>query len=305
MATVVNDTIGGVGALGGSIPFGVPVGGFGGFGGGWGGGGIEALVLLALLGRDGFGRGGDHGHCRDGNGGGDSVAALSAVIAALNNRNDPDRCCEMATAVIAKLGSLEGAIPAVSCELQLALQGAVASLTAQGNTNAAALTSQLNALQLGQLVQSQNILTAVAAVDTNVDRQACETRGAIFQSEARITALINAQEVARLNAENVKLANEVVELRHEHRHADSRRELDSLRISIENNNTAVAAQAQFQQQRQVDLTFARIERDNCDLRNALSELIQINRATNQNILVGNTGVTTTGPQTANPTNVKA
>jgi hypothetical protein len=250
------------------------------------------------------GFGGRRDHCPDG-GGAEGTAALATVIAALNNREDSTRCEAILTAVLAKLGTIEGAIPAVSCELQLALQGAVASLTAQGNANALALSNQLNQLQLSQQIQTNVLTTAIAAVDTNVDRQGCATREAVAVSTTTILNAIKDGQIDSLRDDKVILSNKVAELLSDQRHNEHRRDLDGLRISIENNNTAVAAQSQFQQQRQVDLTFARLERDNCDLRQQIAELIQINRATNQNILVGNTGVTTTGPQNANPTNVNA
>jgi len=289
-------SIGGFGGgFGGGIPFGVPVGGFGG-----GAGGIDALVLLALLGGRGFGRdgGGDHCHDGGGRGGSDQTAALATVIAALNDRNDSSNCECVLTAILSKLGSVEGQIPAVGAELQLALQGAVASLTAQGNANAAALTIQLNQLQLGQLVQSNAIQTAIAGVDTNVDRQGSETRAAIAASEARIANLITENVIQGLRDDKVILANEVVELRHEHRHADSRRELDGIRINIENTNTAIAAQAQFQQQRQTDLETQRTRFDFERLHSRLDIIdSQFARATNQAVNIG-------GTQLASPTNTQ-
>lgn len=316
MANVFQDQVnatggfggGGFGGFGGTtfgVPVGVPVGGFGGFGGGFAGGGalgIEALILLALFGRDGFGR--DGGHCRDG-GTNESTAALATVIAALNDRGNNDRCETMLTAILAKLGSVEGALPAISCELQSAITNATIALTAQGNANAASLTAQLNALQLSNQVQTTTILQAVSDVNNNVDRQGCATREAVAASTTTILNAIKDGQIQSLRDDKIILANENAELRSDARHREHRAELDGLRISIENNNTAVAQQAQFQRQRQDDLTFARIERDNHDLRCQLAELIQINRATNQNILVGNTGVTATGPQNANPTNVNA
>jgi hypothetical protein len=289
-----------------SVPFPVPSGGFGPGYGGCGGMGIEALVLLALFGGRGFGReGGHHDHCRDGGDGGNSTAALAAVIAALNDRDNSSNCEAAVTAVLAKLGNIEGQIPAVSCELQMALQGAVASLTAQGNANAASLTSQLNALQLGQLVQSNAIQTAIANVDTNVDRQACETRGAIAASESRIIALITANQIADLNTKIINLANENAELRSDARHADHRREVEGLRITIENNNTAVAAQAQAQQQLQAQLQFQQTRFDNERILSHVNGLsLQFAKATNSSINVGNTGAIGT-TQNANPTNVNA
>lgn len=291
------------GGYGGGIPLGIPVGVGG--GGGFGGGGIEALVLLALLGGRGFGRDGGGDHCHDGRGGSDQTAALATVIAALNDRDDSSKCECVLTEILSKLGSVQGEIPAVGAELQLALAGAVANLTAQGNSNANALSAQLQSLQLGQLVQSNAIQTAIAAVDTNVDRQSCETRGAIAASESRIIALITSNQIAELNAKNIILANENAELRHDHRHNDSRRELDSIRINIENTNTAIAAQAQFQQQRQNDLDNQRQRFDFERLHSRLDIIdSQFARATNNSVNVGNSGAIGTS-QTANPTNVNA
>jgi hypothetical protein len=309
MATVYDDSIGSRGAaslnLGGGgwggIPFPYPVGNFNGGGNNWEGL-IGLAVAASLFGGDGFGRRGRD--CDNGNGG-DSVAALAAVIAALNDNKSPDCRENVSALLLAKLGSLEGQIPAANCELMLALQSAVAGLTAQGSANAAALTSQLNQLQLGQLVQSQNILTAISNVDTNVDRQACDTRAAVAASESRIIALITANQIAELNAKNVILANEVTELRSDARHNEHRRELDGIRINIENNNAAVAAQAQFQQQRQTDLDNQRIRFDFERLHSRLDIIdSQFARATNNSVNVGNTGAIGTS-QTANPTNVRA
>jgi hypothetical protein len=316
MANVFQDQVNATGGFGGGfsgfsggaygIPFGVPVGG-----GNWGGGGncnngFDGLIGLAiaasLFGGGGFG--GRRDHCPDGNGA-EGTAALATVIAALNDRNDTSKCEAFAAAVISQISDLKGQIPAANCELLLALQNAVAGLTAQGTANANALSAQLQNLQLGQVIQTNTITTAIAGVDANVSSQGCATREAICAAKTEILTAFNTQTIQNLRDANIILANEKAELLSDARHREHRQELDGLRISIENNNTAVAAQQQFQQQRQTDLTFSRLERDNCDLRQQLNELIQINRATNQNILVGNTGVTTTGPQNANPTNVNA
>jgi hypothetical protein len=310
MATVFNEsaTGGGFGGGGwGGIPYPFPVGNFGG-GNSDGIGGLVGLAIAAsLFGGRGFGGGHDHGHpCPDGRGrgsDGEGTAALAAVIAALNNRNEPDKCEAFAAAVIAKLGTLEGQIPEANCELLLALQSAVGSLTAQGTANAQALSTQLNQIQLGQLVQSNAIQSQITTVNTNVAFQGSETRQAVAASTTAILTALKDQEVNGLRDRNISLDNKVTELLSDARHNEHRRELDGIRINIENNNTAIAAQAQFQQQRQSDLTFARIERDNHDLRCQIADLLQVARSTQSNILVGNTGVTTTGPQTANPTNV--
>lgn len=310
-ASAFGGGLGGFSGLGGAafgVPVGVPVGGYGGYGGGCNEGGWGGLVGLAIaasiFGNGGFGGRRDHDFCRDG-GAENSTAALATVIAALNDRNDSARCEAVLTAILAKAGTLEGAIPALGCELQMAIQNAVTALLQQNSANAAAIAQQFAALQLSQQNQTTAILASIGQVDRNVDNQGCATREAICAAKTEILSAFANQTIQGLRDQVVILSNDKAELLSDARHAEHRRDFDALRINIENTNTAVAAQQQRQDQRQVDLTFARLERDNCDLRAQLAELIQINRATNQNILVGNTGVTTTGPQNANPTNVNA
>lgn len=297
MATVFNESASG----GGMGTFGVPA--YGGFGGGYGGGdGLGIIALLALLGGRGFGRDNDcgHGHGRDG---GDSNAAVIAALSALTNRGGDDNCCE-SIAVLSKLASIEGAIPAVGSQLQIALANLAAGLTAQNNSNTQTVTNQLGQIQIGQLVQSNALQKAICDVDTNVDRVGAAVINTVRDDGNATRALITSNVIDGLRDDKVILANEIAELRHDHRHAEHRRELDGIRINIENNNLAVAAQAQFQQQRQADLNFQKTQFDNDCLRRSLSELtLQVARATNSNVIVGNTGAVGTGTQTANPTNV--
>lgn len=60
------------------------------------------------------------------------------------------------------------------------------------------------------------------------------------------------------------------------------------------NNTQNQNQLQFQAQAQALSQVAA----------ALVEVNQLARATNQNLIIGNTGAVGTGPQTANPVNVR-
>ena len=101
--------------------------------------------------------------------------------------------------------------------------------------------------------------------------------------------LINSIDRPNLSRQLAVAENTIVELRqgreHDHR---------ALGIEIQMTNNQNQNQLQFQAQAQ-GLNF---------LQHGLLECNQIARATNQNVLVGNTGATATGPQTANPTNVK-
>jgi hypothetical protein len=271
MANVFNDSAVG-GGYGGGVPFGIPA--FGGFGGG--GDGLGIIALLALLGGRGFGRDGGDNCDRSG---GDSNAAVIAALSALNNRNDDD-CCEI-TALMSKLASIEGAIPAVGSSLQLALANLAAGLTAQNNTNTQTVTTQLGQLQLGQLVQSNAIQNAIAGVDTNVDRSTTLITNAIGASEARLANLINDNTIQDLRDKVVIQANQLAEER-------SERNRDRDRHGVEVTTIV--------NQQQNAIQFQKIENDNERFRNLLLDLVQVNRATNQAINIG------AGTQTANPLN---
>jgi hypothetical protein len=274
---------------------------FGGFGGGYGGGdGLGLIALLALLGGRGFGRDGDN--C--GKDGGDSNAAVIAALSALNNRNNDNDCCEI-TALMSKLASIEGAIPAVGSSLQLALANLAAGLTAQNNTNTQTVTSQLGQIQLGQLVQANALQKAIGDVDTNVDRVGAAVINTVRDDGNTTRALITTNVIQGLRDDKIILANENAELRHDQRHNEHRRELDGIRINIENNNLAIAQQAQFQRQRQEDQDNQRIRFDFERLNSRLDIIdSQFARATNNSVNVGNSGAIGTS-QTANPTNVRA
>lgn len=309
MATVFQDQVGGgFGGAGSAfasggygVPFGIPMGGFG---GGFGGGdGLGLIALLALLGGRGFGR--DHDHCKDGGNGDGNAATIAALSALISNRNEGGLDCAGITALMAKMASIEGAIPAASCDLQLALQSAVAGLTGQNTANTNSLANLINQVQLGQLVQSNAIQSAIAGVDTNVDRTGAQIVTAVNADGNQTRALITANRISELESKNIILANEVSELRSDARHNDNRREVEGLRVTIENNNQAIAAQAQLQAQNQQQLQFQQSRFDNERLLSRFNELnLQIARATNSNVIVGNTGAVGTS-QTASPTNVNA
>lgn len=282
MASVFSDTanVGGFsgGGFGGGIPFGVPVGGYA---GGLGGDGLGLIALLALLGGRGFGRDGDSCHRGgDGDGNAATIAALSALV---QNRNNDDDCCE-SLAVLSKLASIEGAIPAVGSQIQLALANLAAGLTAQNNTNTQTVTNQLGQIQLGQLVQSNAIQKAIADVDTNVDRTAATVINTVRDDGNATRALITANVIQDLRDDKVILANELAECRNE-RNRD--RDRNGIEINMLQNQQQ--AQLQFQDQRN--------EFDK--LRGLLLETVQLNRATNQAINIG------AGTQTASPVNTQS
>jgi len=104
---------------------------------------------------------------------------------------------------------------------------------------------------------------------------------------------LSANQIAELNQKLTVAQLDGLELRQRN---DRDRERHSVEITMTNNQNQLQLQAQAQAQA-----------------NAVNSLLgcvhqlaaQVARATNSNVIVGNTGASTTGAQTANPTNVAA
>jgi len=101
--------------------------------------------------------------------------------------------------------------------------------------------------------------------------------------QATSTAILQALAEAKLD----NLKNELLELR-------GRSHARETEINV--SQTVNQAQAQQQQQQILESRFGRLE-------HLISCVHQEARATNSNVIAGNTGAVTTGAQTANPTNV--
>lgn len=250
-------------------------GGFGGFGAGLVGGVLGGLLF-------GGRRGGLFGGGEDCGGGGVTSTIGTEII--LN-----------------KLGSIEGAIPLA------ALQTENAILT---QTNA--LNSTLGSLALGTQLGFSNVKDSVQAnsalnlAASSGVKDAVQTGTAIIlQAICSSTKEITNQAQAFQTANDSRLINaqaaEIIELRNDR---DNRGRHASLELQITNTNTAVAAQAQAQQQFQVQRQGDELSHLTRCMSSLLGEF-QIARATNSNVIVGNTGATTTGAMAANPTNVRA
>ena len=270
---------------------------------GGGMGGLGGLAALASMGRN-------HGH---GLGSGLGAGLLGGVVGGLlfgNGRNGGllgggndggggQAASDFIT--LQTLGQIKEGVATSANETQ-------AVVNANGANSVQSTLQQTIALQqtLGSLAQSvsmafSNTNDRIANVNQNVSEQGCATRAAITAAVDVITGQAQAFETAR-NQEKINALNaEVIELRNE-----SRRNADNadLRMTITNNNTAIAAQQQGQLQAQQQQQFATIAQLPSILGGLVQEL-QIARATNSNVIVGNTGATTTGAMNANPTNVRA
>ena len=127
-----------------------------GFGGGDGfGGGASGLILGLLL-----GRGNLLGNNNNNN----------------NNNNDGRDCVTNESLNQQTLGDIKSAIPLAEAQVQLALAGLQASLSAQATSDTQYLSTGQTAIQLAQQAIATSLARDVAAVDTNVDRQSTAFR---------------------------------------------------------------------------------------------------------------------------------
>jgi hypothetical protein len=250
---------------------GVPqMGGYGHDGFGLGGGLIGGLLLGALL-RNG--NGGVFGG--NGDGGGAAVNQLT-----LSN-------------IQSQLGDIKASVPLAESQVQLALAGAQADITSQSLQQTIALQNQGFNSQLAtqaaftQVGDKVDSLAAANALAIATNQFKCVQ--ATMADGEKTRALITANQIADLNRLAQERWDEIVELRSEGRRTTDRHGIEINMLNNQNQN-----QMQFQQQAQVLGTLS----------NALAGVAQIAHATNQNLIVGNAGATTTGAQTANPVNVR-
>jgi hypothetical protein len=298
MADLVNPTVITSGAYGGGMP---PMGGSG-YGGLLGGDGIGALLIGALLFGGGLGGFGRREEGRRDEGRGERETRIEDTV--------------FDTAVLQKLGTIEGLIPAAACGVKDSVQAAAALLNTSTLQQTISLQQDLASLALGtqqgfanvkdsvqagfvvtkDAVQNGNFLLsqALCGVNQNVSAQGCETRAAVQndgdKTRAMLFARFQLEDATRINELNAR----VVELQNEHRRA---LDTNDLKISMVNTQVSNQAQAQAQQQQQHQNDLLR------QIIAGLGGLTQIAHATNSNVIAGNSGAVLTGAQTANPTNV--
>lgn len=275
---------------------------------GMGGGLLGGLVLGSLFrGGNNFGGYGG-GYAPSMTGYGDGCVTPSLLAASLANVTDT----QMNTEVLNGLGDIKAAIPLAEAQVQLALAGAQADLNsnifnASSSINANIATGLQTAIQ-GQAGINKNISDAIAtslasqgAIKETVLTSAAANMQATMQAKFDLSQAISAdgektreilrsQNEATLNRLLTERQDEIIELRNEGRRRDDRHGIE---INMTNIQTQQQLQAQAQQQ-QINSLFG-----------CLHGIDQNIRATNQQLIIGNTGVTTGGPQTSNPTNVKA
>ena len=260
-------------------------------------GGMGGLLALALLG-GGLGR-------RDGfvgePCGAEKVAVMTAGFDGINhnintsmmgltNQLGQGFASQNNLDVMAKLGTIEGAIPLAEAQVQLAIAGSTASI----NQNIA------NGLQVaiqGQAGINKNIADAIAsslASQNNINQNILTTTAGLQLQASQNTGAILA-EINRLNTDNLSRQLTVADL--DRRDEVNRGRTREVEVNVAQTVNQVQAQAQQQQQQQQITTLLT---HLCGVVGNLQSAV----ATNSNLIVGNTGATTTGAQTANPVNVK-
>lgn len=269
-------------------------GGYGGGHGGLGGDGIlTGLLLGSLVGNGGFGgRGRDHGGDYTNNNANVSSPQvvpfpyptpnyattddLNALQASVNTGN-----------ILTGISDIKAAVPLAEAQVQLALAGSVASLTANSNASTALLnngiTNGFTSVLLNAATNSNAIQRDIAAVDTNVDRTGTLLLAAINTDGERTRALITANTIAELNRIAAERQDEIIELRYNSRADRDRHGTEITLIQNQNQN-----QLQFQAQAQALNT----------LHHGIIDAVQSIKATNSAINIG-------GTQLASPTNTNS
>ncbi len=282
------------------------MGGMGGAGAG-AGAGLGAGLLGGVLGGALLGgRGGLLGNGVDGS------AAVTPAFLASSLAQVTDTA--QATVVLQTLGDIKASIPLAEGQVQLALAGAQADIN--GNISAG-----LQVAVAGQGMINKNISDAIAAslasqnnINVNILQQAAAGREvtaqfgvanltatkdaqyatgvAISNSTKEILAALNDQNTANLQRQLTVAEQALLEQR-----ANSRSRETEVNVTQTVNQNQNQLQAQAQQQQQFLITN--------NLLQAILSQAQVAQATNQSLIIGNTGAVVGGPQNANPTNVRA
>lgn len=295
------------------------------YGGGMGGDGMGGLLALALLG-GGLNRQGVGDAC-----GAEKVAVMNAGFDGINhnintstigltNQLTQGFTNQSSLDLMAKLGSIEGAIPLAGAQTQLALAGSTAALQNTMNVNASAealasaLTNQAVANSTattlsGQVAINKNISEAIAAslasqsaIKESVAAYGVANLTATKDAQYAITAAVVAENtttrtlINQLNTDNLNRLLTVADL--DRRDEANRGRVRESEINITNNNTAIAAQAQQQAQGQQQLQF--LAQLGAEVRNLAND-VQVVRQTQSNV---NFGTQTGTAQTASAANNK-
>lgn len=272
-----------------------------------GGGLVGGLLLGSLMRNGGFGNDFGNGN-RGGHWGGESCVTPTNLTAGLTGVTDAIQNTE----VMAALGDIKASVPLAEAQVQLALAGSTGEIRshigAVENTVMLGQSGINQNINTNSLFTNKNISDAIASslssqsiIKETVLTTASQNLQATMQSKfdlsqaitadgERTRALITSFENANTQRLLGERQDQINELLSEGRRRDDRHGIDITMINNQSQN-----QMQFQQQQQMLNS----------MHGRLCEVDQVARATNQQLIIGNTGVTTGGAQSSNPTNVNA
>lgn len=279
----------------------------GGFGAGGLGGGLGAGLLGGVLGGALLGNGGLFGNNRWNNGVAGPVDGF-VTPAHLSSSLQGVEANSNTTTILQTLGDIKASIPLAESQVQLALAGQTANIIGTvtsanqhltdgqtqieksvANAIATSLASQNNINQ-NLLVNSSAIQRDIANAVSSGQQNTYALNTAIRDDGDKTRALLISQNEANLQRMLTVAENALAEQR-----LTSRSREVEVNVSQTVSQSQAQAQAQQQQQQQLIL-LNNLWTQVAGLQNAV--------ATNSNLIIGNTGATAVGPQTANPVNVR-
>jgi hypothetical protein len=272
--------------------------------GGWGGAG--GALIGGLIGSALGNGGGLFGGNNNNSGGANAIETqlLSQQLGAIQS-SIPTTAMQTTAAVTASSNDITQSILNQSLGIQTGFQ----SIMNQTNGQSLGIQQAISQQSIGILngfsgikdaIASQNVglTSALGGINQNILLGTATVASAVASDGDKTRALITSQYEATLNRELAQANAEIIALQ---TRTASQANHDALNFTVTNNATATQAQAQGQQQAQMQNIFGLLN----GIVPALNNLTQIAHATNSNVIVGNSGATTTGAMTASPTNVNA
>lgn len=270
-----------------------------GLGAGLGGGLLGGILGGALLGNRGLlGGAGAVGECV-------TPMQLQTATGSIIDANQN-------TVLLQAVGDVKASVPLSAAQTQLAVAGstdAIRSHLGQVENTVVAL-GQSNAKAIADAIASS--LASQNNINLNISAQGAATREAVnangtanllatnSASAANLSAIANSTNLILTALKDNEITNlnrqlTVSELRNSEDRAEARARGTEVTVTQTVNQNQMQMQAQQQQQQLVNTVNGL-----CHLVGSLQSAV----ATNSNMIIGNTGAVATGPNTANPVNVR-
>ena len=223
----------------------------------------------------------------------DSLATqLGTVTETLNN-----------TTILQTLGDIKASIPYNEAQVQLALSQTQASLTSQINQAYINTNSELGQISRDITNAASNILAGQVSTREAVNANGAANLTATLNSKFELASTVRDDGdktralIESINSANLSRQLSVAESALLEQRAIGRSRDVEVNVTQNVAQNQAQAQQQFQQQQQFLTTN--------NLLQAILSQAQIAQATNQSLVIGNTGYASAGAQTANPVNVRA